>query len=109
MEGEEDPPQPDTATPKQVGGAVLAPRLREHSEAEFDEAARKLKFSGKSLIRMVVGVDGRPRRIRIDSPVGIGLDEEAVHAVSRYLFAPATQDGKPVPVEVAIEVSFQIF
>jgi protein TonB len=41
--------------------------------------------------------------------VGLGLDEKAVDAVKQYKFKPATQDGKPVPVQVNLEVNFQIF
>jgi protein TonB len=39
----------------------------------------------------------------------MGLDEEALEAVSQYKFKPATLQGKPVPVEVNIEVHFLIF
>lgn len=38
----------------------------------------------------------------------MGLDEQAVAAVSNYRFAPATKDGQPVPVEIFINVNFQI-
>lgn len=109
QEGEEDQPETSSEKPKQVKGNVLAPRVLEHSEAEFDDAARKLKYSGKCTIRLIVGTDGRPRHVRIETPTGLGLDEEAVTAVQQYLFAPSTQNGKPVPVEIAIEVNFQVF
>jgi hypothetical protein len=37
----------------------------------------------------------------------MGLDEKAVEAVKRYRFKPAMLQGKPVPVEVNIEVNFK--
>jgi protein TonB len=39
----------------------------------------------------------------------MGLDEKAVEAVRQYKFKPATKDGKPVKVELSIDVNFQIF
>jgi len=41
--------------------------------------------------------------------VGMGLDEKAVGAVRQYKFKPATKDGKPVKVELTVDVNFQIF
>jgi len=37
----------------------------------------------------------------------MGLDEMAVDAMQRSTFHPAKQDGKPVPVELQVEVGFQ--
>jgi TonB family protein len=39
----------------------------------------------------------------------MGLDQKAVEAVRHYRFKPATLQGKPVPVEVNIEVNFRIY
>jgi protein TonB len=38
----------------------------------------------------------------------MGLDEKAVEAVSRYQFKPATLRGTPVPVDLYVDVNFQI-
>jgi protein TonB len=47
--------------------------------------------------------------VNILHPAGLGLDENAVGAVEQYTFKPAMQDGKPVAVELNVEVNFQIF
>jgi protein TonB len=39
----------------------------------------------------------------------MGLDEKAVEAVRQYKFKPAREAGTPVPVELNVEVNFQIF
>ena len=39
----------------------------------------------------------------------MGLDEKAVAAVKQYRFKPAMEGGKPVMVEMNVEVTFQIF
>ena len=41
--------------------------------------------------------------------VGMGLDDKAVEAVKQYKFKPAMENGKPVLVELNVEVNFQIF
>jgi protein TonB len=42
-------------------------------------------------------------------PAGLGLDEKALAAVQQYKFSPAMQDGKPVKVDLYVDVNFQIF
>jgi protein TonB len=39
----------------------------------------------------------------------MGLDEKALEAVRQYKFKPAMENGKPVLVELNVEVNFQIF
>jgi protein TonB len=39
----------------------------------------------------------------------MGLDDKAVAAVKLYRFKPAMEGGKPVPVELNVQVDFQIF
>ena len=93
----------------QVGGSVRAPVLTYSVDPEFSEEARKAKFSGNVQVALVVDESGRPKNIRVERGVGMGLDEKAVEAVRQYKFKPAMKDGKPVPVELYIEVNFQIF
>ena len=92
-----------------VGGSVRAPRVLHYAEAEFSETARRVKFSGNVIVTLVVDVEGNPTCIWVRQPVGLGLDEKAVAAVRQYRFAPATRNGEPVPVELSVEVNFQVF
>jgi TPR repeat protein len=39
----------------------------------------------------------------------MGLDEKAVEAVRSWRFSPALKDGKPVAVEIAVEVDFHLY
>ena len=56
-----------------------------------------------------VGTNGLPSHVHVIRGVGMGLDEKAVEAVKQYRFKPAMENGKPVLVELNIEVNFQIF
>jgi len=91
-----------------VGGAVMAPRLIVQVDPEFSEEARKAKFSGNVEVYIWVDTDGKPSHIRVVRGVGMGLDEKAVEAVRQYRFKPAMKDGKPVQVDLYIDVNFQI-
>ena len=37
-----------------------------------------------------------------------GLDRQAGRAATKWLFKPGTKDGKPVPVEVELEMTFTL-
>jgi protein TonB len=95
--------------PRHIGGGISAPVPIYTVEPEFSEEARKAKFQGNVLLSLWVGADGLPSHVRVIRPVGMGLDEKAVEAVKQYRFKPAMENGKPVLVELNIEVNFQIF
>jgi len=92
-----------------VGGGVSAPRALFSPDPEYSEEARKAKFQGTCVLWLVVGPDGRPRDIRVTRSLGLGLDEKAIEAVKQWKFEPALKDGKPVAVEINVEVSFRLY
>lgn len=92
-----------------IGGSVLAPKLVYSIDPEFSEEARKAKFSGNVQVYLWVDEKGNPSHVRVVRGVGMGLDEKAVEAVRQYRFRPATQNGRPVPVDMYIDVSFNIY
>jgi len=61
------------------------------------------------VLTMVVTSEGNTDQIRVTKGIGHGLDEKAVEAVSKWKFQPATKDGKPVSVEIAVEVDFHLY
>ncbi len=95
--------------PRRVGGGVSAPVLVYQVEPTFSEEARKAKVAGNVLVNIWVDEKGNPTHVRVLRGVGMGLDEKAVEAVKQYRFKPAMEGGKPVTVEMNVEVGFQIF
>jgi protein TonB len=95
--------------PRRIGGGVSAPQVIYSVEPEFSEEARKAKFAGNVLVNLWVDTSGMPSHVRVIRGVGMGLDEKAREAVMQYRFKPAMENGKPVLVELNIEVNFQIF
>ncbi len=92
-----------------VGGNVRPPSLIFSPEPEFSEEARKAKFSGNVLVYLIVDESGNPTHIKVSRGIGMGLDEKAIEAVRQYKFKPAIMNGKPVKVDLTVDVNFQIF
>jgi protein TonB len=61
------------------------------------------------MVNLWVDEKGIPSHVHVIRAVGMGLDERAVAAVKQYRFKPAMENGKPVTVEMNVEVTFQIF
>jgi protein TonB len=91
------------------GGGISNPRLIYSVDPEFSDEARRQKYQGVVVISVIVDAQGNPQHIRVVRPLGMGLDEKAVEAVKQYKFKPAMEGGKAVPVEITIEVNFQLF
>jgi protein TonB len=92
-----------------VGGGVTAPKIIYRVDPEFSEEARKNKWQGVVVLRVIIGTDGKTHEISVVRSLGMGLDEKAVEAARLWRFDPGQKDGRPVPVEVNMEVSFHLY
>jgi TonB family protein len=89
-----------------VGGRVSAPKVIYAPDPEYSKEAIAENYGGTCILWMVVGPDGKPRNIRVVRTLGLGLDEKAIEAVKNWRFAPAMMDGKPVAVQINVDVNF---
>jgi TonB family protein len=92
-----------------VGGGVSAPKAVFSPDPEYSEEARKAKYQGVCVLWLVVGPDGKPRDVRVARTLGLGLDEKAIEAVKTWRFEPAVKDGRPVAVQINVEVTFRLY
>jgi len=92
-----------------VGGGVSAPHPFYDPDPEYSEEARKAKYQGSVMLWAIIDAEGRPRDLHIARSLGMGLDEKATEAVSRWRFTPALKDGRPVAVQISIEVAFRLY
>ncbi len=90
------------------GRGVTPPQLLYKVEPEFSEEARKAKYQGMVLMSIEVDASGIVRKVRVLQSLGLGLDEKAIEAVSRWRFRPGLFDGKPVATEATVQVNFQL-
>ncbi|HUI55943.1 MAG TPA: energy transducer TonB [Bryobacteraceae bacterium] len=95
--------------PYRVGGGVSAPKPLFTPDPEYSEEARKSKYQGVVVLWLVIGSDGLPQEIKVARPLGMGLDEKAIEAVRTWRFKPAEKDGRPVAVQMNVEVSFRLY
>jgi TonB family protein len=101
-------PAPPASTPTayRVGAQVTVPRILSKVEPEYSAEARKNKLQGSVLLAVIVDATGAPTQIAILRPLGMGLDEAAIAAVSQWKFSPGRKNGTPVPVFTQIEMTF---
>ena len=94
-----------------VGKDVSAPVLVRQADPEFPAEYKKWdgKMEGTSEVALVVGASGTPRNVHIVRSFNQAFDKEAVKAVQQYRFKPALHAGKPVSVELLVDVNFQKF
>jgi protein TonB len=92
-----------------VGGGISAPQALSTPDPEYTEEARRAKTQGTCILWLIVDAEGRPRDIRIVRGLGFGLDAKAIEAVKQWRFEPALKDGKPVNVQISVEVGFRLF
>lgn len=91
-----------------VGGGISAPQPIVTPDPEYTEEARRAKTQGTCTLWLIVDAAGNPRDIRVVRGLGFGLDAKAMEAVKRWRFDPALKDGKPVSVQISIEVEFKL-
>jgi TonB family protein len=107
------PPFPPKSGPsprgaQKAGGAITAPRISFQRQPEFCEAARWARREGEVVLQIIVNSDGTPRVTKVVRPLGFGLDEKAVEAVSQWRFIPGTKAGAPVNAMASIVVTFRL-
>lgn len=91
-----------------IGGGVSPPSVLSKVEPEYSEEARKAKWQGTVVLTLVVDEHGLPRDMKVTRSLGLGLDQKAIEAVSKWRFKPGMKDGKAVPVIATIEVNFRL-
>jgi TonB family protein len=98
------------AAPDPVGTFASAPAVVVYKgpDPSYTEEARQAGLQGSVQVSLLVGEDGGPQNLRVVSPLGLGLDEKAIEAVSQWRFQPASMNGQPVRYRTTIEVNFSL-
>jgi protein TonB len=112
-------PQPDANGIYHTGNGIGVPQCIHKALPETTEEARKRKTSGVAIVRIVVEPDGTVGSAQIiksvaeayknkeDHDAALTLDAKAVDAARLYRFEPTIVKGKPVALELKIEINFQ--
>jgi protein TonB len=89
-------------------GSLTEPALLYKTEPEYSEEARKAKIQGSVMMRVEIDARGLVKNIAVSQGLGLGLDERAIDAVSKWKFRPGTRNGQPVPTIALIQVTFRL-
>jgi periplasmic protein TonB len=94
------------------GDGVTSPQLTREVRPNYTVDAMRAKVQGQVELEVVVMPDGTvdARRIRITRSLDavFGLDAQAIEAVKQWRFRPGTQNNRPVPVRVRVELTFTL-
>jgi len=98
---------PPTITPPKASVITQAKPLKQVN-ARYPEAARTLGATGKVVVRVMVGTDGKVKTAVVISSFGNPACEEAALAAARqWEFDPAKKDGVPFEQNMAIPFTFK--
>jgi len=76
---------------------------------KYPKSALEAKQEGKVMLRLLVGTDGRAKRVEVEtSSSSAALDEAAMDAASGWTFNPARRNGEPVEGWVLVPVTFAL-
>lgn len=88
---------------------VKAPVLVKDVKPQYTEGAKARGVQGVVELAAVVKTNGVvDEQVRVVRSLEPELDEQAIVAARQWTFRPGTKDGKPVNVEVHIELTFTL-
>jgi TonB family protein len=91
---------------QRVGPGITPPKATRSPDPPYPDVPPDTEPRG--VVVMLIGVDSRGhvqpvRVLRSSAPV---FDKSAVATVKTWRFKPAKQSGKPVPVQITVEMNF---
>ena len=86
---------------------LTPPRVLYSPDPKYTNEAASRHIEGTSHLGVVIDAKGTPVNMAILEPLGMGLDEQAVLAVTQWKFRPPTSNGEPVQAQINIEITFR--
>ncbi|MFH0934075.1 MAG: TonB family protein [Pseudomonadota bacterium] len=75
----------------------------------YSDASRMAREQGRTLLKVIVDVDGKPKSVEVSESSGyLRLDQAAIEAVRGWRFIPAKQAGKPIEDWTLVPLSFRL-
>jgi periplasmic protein TonB len=90
--------------------AGIDPRYAGALQPNYPAAARRADMEGKVLLRVLVGIDGRVKQAEVKTSSGHDVLDKAAaeHALKKWRFKPATEDGQAVEAWLVVPVTFEL-
>ena len=97
----------DTEEPVyELNREITPPRLIRQVNPKYSPGSRGIRIQGSVTIALIVSSQGTPKSPHVVKGLDKDVDQAAIEAVEKWLFAPAKKDGKPVAVNVTVEIQF---
>lgn len=90
-------------TPELVGGMKAL-----QASITYPEMAKEAGIEGRVIVQFVVDEDGTVTNPKVARGAHKLLNEAALSAVKEQTFKPGTTDGRPVPVQMSLPVTFRL-
>ena len=89
---------------------ILPVPIEPREELTYPKMARIIRKEGRVILQAVIDEEGRVTELEVLSGVlpDVGLDDEAVRAVSLWRYEPGTLRGRPVKVRMRVMVDFSL-
>lgn len=85
----------------------VRPGIMTRTEPEYPEAAARRFLSGRVVVRLYIGEDGGVEKAEVVAAEPPGYFEDAaVRAFLASRFSPGMKNGRPVKVQMTLEVTF---
>jgi protein TonB len=110
LERSQDAPQsPSEVVYAGLGPGMTNPKPIYQPNPEYTDRPRRKKIQGNVLLSLIVTADGTVRDPQVTRSLDKDLDKKALECVSKWKFEPATKDGQPVAMHIAVEVNFRLY
>lgn len=84
------------------------PEVVRFAAPEYSEFAREASLEGIVYVDILVGVDGRPKEVRLQRPAHPVLNKAALAAAMKCVFTPGKQRDIPVQVWITLPYKFSL-
>ena len=93
-----------------VGNGVSLPVVVTRVNPQYTEDAKKARLEGIVGLNATVLANGSVSDVKVIRSLDstFGLDQEAAKALRQWTFKPGLKDGKPVAVNIDVEMNFTL-
>lgn len=109
------PLTPTTATPFDtcrylpLGTGIHTPKVVRNPDPDYSEIASKTNLrTGSVALVLAVNEKGFIDDVKVVRSSDSRVEPTAIDAVKQWAFTPATRDGKPVAIQIHVEMSFHL-
>ena len=96
------------AAAQEMKDGIVLPSVLKEVKPSYAPGAMERKVQGSVWMAVVVLDTGDVGDVRVTKSLDAELDEKAIEAATQWKFKPGTKDGKPVAVEVTLEMTFTL-